>query len=370
METGGCMEHISELRDSLNGYFDWNKARISCFVKMLLALMVTRTINLSKLACIFPSGTQKSSHYRRLQRFFAKFTIDYDQIAGFIFYLFFIGNGQWYLTVDRTNWKWGKSDINILTLAVAFKGTAIPIYWMLLDKRGNSDTPERIELVLKFINRFGKDCIKGILADREFIGKSWFSWLLQNKIPFVIRIKNNTVTTNSKGLAVDIDVLFYGLKHGEIRKIEGRRKIWGHELYLTGLRLSDGDLLIVAADVPDEDAIKIYGLRWEIETLFGCLKGRGFNFEDTHITDRERIKKVFVLLAIAFCWAHKTGEWQHEIKPIKLKKHGRPAVSLFRYGLDYIVNAISNVFYDRQSFRKCLAKLQLLSQTDLLEITI
>jgi hypothetical protein len=64
--------------------------------------------------------------------------------------------------------------------------------------------------------------------------------------------------------------------------------------------LLDGDLLIVVTNESPGDAIKIYGLRWEIETLFACLKSRGFNFEDTHITDHERIKKLFVLLAIAF----------------------------------------------------------------------
>ena len=85
-----------------------------------------------------------------------------------------------------------------------------------------------------------------------------------------------------------------------------------------------------------------------------AIKGRGFHFEDTHVTDRDRIRKIFALLAIAFCWAHKTGEWQQEIKPIKIKKHGRPAVSLFRKGLDYIVNAIINLVYRPDLFDKCL----------------
>ena len=48
------------------------------------------------------------------------------------------------------------------------------------------------------------------------------------------------------------------------------------------------------------------------------------------------------VLAIAFCWAHKTGEWLNEIKPIQLKTHGRPAVSIFRYGLDFIIDTIVN----------------------------
>ena len=69
------MEHISELESSLNGYFSWNKARITCFVNMLLGLFVTRTINLNKLACVFASDAEQLSRYRRLQRFFANFKV-------------------------------------------------------------------------------------------------------------------------------------------------------------------------------------------------------------------------------------------------------------------------------------------------------
>ena len=74
------MECISELRDSLNMYFGWNKARMSCFVNMLLALLATRTVNLSKLACVVFGDAQQSSRYRRIQRFFSKFPMDYQQI--------------------------------------------------------------------------------------------------------------------------------------------------------------------------------------------------------------------------------------------------------------------------------------------------
>ena len=133
------MNHASELRDILNTSFQWNKARITCFVKMLLSLLCTRTVNLNKIACSMSSNAEQASRYRRVQRFFADYKIDFDMIAGFIFKLFFTSGGKWYLTMDRTNWQWGKSDINILTLAVVFKGIAIPLYWELLDKRGNSD---------------------------------------------------------------------------------------------------------------------------------------------------------------------------------------------------------------------------------------
>src|SRR3954462_10150042 len=63
-----------------------------------------------------------------------------------------------------------------------------------------------------------------------------------------------------------------------------------------------------------------YANRWEIETLFGCLKTRGFCFEDTHLTAGERINKLVALLALAFTWAHLTGEWLTQHQPIRFKK--------------------------------------------------
>jgi hypothetical protein len=350
------MNHDSELRDILNTNFQWNKARITCFAKMLLSLLSTRTVNLNKIACSMSSNTEQTSRYRRIQRFFATFTIDFDMIAGFIFKLFFTSGGKWYLTMDRTNWQWGKSDINILTLAVVFKGIAIPLYWELLDKRGNSDTNERIAIVQKFIDKFGKDCIAGLLGDREFIGEKWFEWLINERIIFYMRIKKNLITTDSRGRTVHVNALFRGLKPTEVRALYGDRKITGQTVYIEAMKLPDGELLIIASNDMPGNLITKYAFRWEIETLFSCLKGRGFNFEDTHIIDRDRIKKLIVLLAVAFCWAHKTGEWRHEQRAIRIKKHGRPEVSLFRYGLDYLVDALANPSYKYDSFAACMRK--------------
>jgi hypothetical protein len=47
---------------------------------------------------------------------------------------------------------------------------AIPVYWLVLNKQGNSSQRERITLLPRFIGRFGRRGILGILGDREFIG--------------------------------------------------------------------------------------------------------------------------------------------------------------------------------------------------------
>lgn len=351
-----CSQHIKELRETLNMHFHWNKARITCFTNILVGLFLTRTVNLTSIAVAFEGDAKRLSRYRRIQRFFSGYEIDYKVIAKFIFGIF--GFQEIYLTLDRTNWKWGKSNINILTLGIVYKGIAIPIIWKLLDKYGNSDTPERIEIMKIFISYFGKACIKGLLADREFKGKTWFTWLIGEKIPFYIRIAKNTVTSNSRGLSIDIDGLFYDVKVGEERILIGKRNLWGLKVYISGTRAPDGELVLIATNDNLEQALKIYRKRWEIETLFQCLKGRGFNFEDTHIIDLDRIKKMVALLTIAFCWAHKTGEWYHtEVEPIIIKKHGRPAYSIFRYGLDLIREGFFKVIQKIELFRKCLIRL-------------
>lgn len=84
------------------------------------------------------------------------------------------------------------------------------------------------------------------------------------------------------------------------------------DVYLSGKTLSKGELLIVANLQPLTDALEIYAQRWQIETLFECMKMRGFNLEDTHITDHEKISRKLSVLTIAYCWAYKAGIWQCE----------------------------------------------------------
>jgi hypothetical protein len=97
-------------------------------------------------------------------------------------------------------------------------------------------------------------------------------------------------------------------------------------------------------------AQKIYKERWQqfsrhsgIETAFKALKTSGFNIEKTHLIDIERIEKLLALVLIAFTWSYLVGIYLHEqVKPVKVKKHGRKAKSLFKYGLTEIAGVLLN----------------------------
>jgi hypothetical protein len=68
----------------LNGHFNWNKSRMSCFVGMLLALIQVRSVNLAELSCGFGSKAKKESSYKRMQRFFRHFSIDLSELAKWV----------------------------------------------------------------------------------------------------------------------------------------------------------------------------------------------------------------------------------------------------------------------------------------------
>jgi len=90
--------------------------------------------------------------------------------------------------------------------------------------------------------------------------------------------------------------------------------------------------------------------RWEIKTLFKTLKSQGFDFEATRLTRLDRIERLLALLTIIFCWAHLLGEWLHEQKPIPIKSHHRPAISIFRYGLGWLREVLFNTTEKPEAF--------------------
>ena len=340
-----CMNQISELKRILGQQLNWHKARIDFFAQALVGLFVCKTINFKEIAVSMPAKTEIESRYKRIYRFFSGFSFDFTTIARWLFYLFFSEQDKLYLSIDRTNWFFGKATINIFMLSVCYEGIAIPLFWTLLKKAGNTSAKEQIDLLSRFINTFGKERIHGLLADREFPNKVLISWLVNEKIPFYLRIKGNMDVCIGRKKFKASAQLFSHLAPYQQQIFGMRVHVFGQPLYLAGSKNSRDELMIIVTNQHPKNAIACYLRRWEIECLFQALKGRGFRFEETHVTQSERIEKIIAFLAIGFAWAHKVGEWRANKKSIPLRiirKQKRPQFSFFRYGLDLIRDQVTS----------------------------
>lgn len=103
------------------------------------------------------------------------------------------------LALDRTNWKLGTRDVNVLVLAILTRRFRVPLMWVLLDHAGSSATSQRIALMERYLRLFGASSIRALLADREFVGVEWMQFLNKNNVPFVIRIKEDMLIRLADG---------------------------------------------------------------------------------------------------------------------------------------------------------------------------
>ena len=313
-------------------------ARLDFIARFIMSLITVRTVSLGTLASVLNPAVDISSNEKRIKRFFGDITIDREMLARCV--LSWLPKEPYLLTLDRTNWKLGSIDINILMLGVAHEGMAYPLLWTILPHAGNSNTPERLALVDRLLTLVHPTHIEALVADREFIGQDWFDGLKARQLRFVMRIKSNTRIT-SRGRTRTARARYAHLEVAEVYVCPKRCWVLGSRLYLTATRAPDGELVVLACTAQAERALRRYARRWDIETLFGAFKRRGFNLEDTHLSHAERLGTLLALLALAFTWAYLLGVWLHEQMPLKLKKHGYAPKSLFKRGFELLRAAIT-----------------------------
>lgn len=271
------------------------------------------------------------SNQRRIERFFAQ--VHFEPQAVVMLMVLFLPKGKLHLSLDRTEWDFGNQQWNVLMLTAYSEGVGLPLWWCLLDNNsGNSNTQDRIKLLTQVVTMLGPERIGSLCADREFIGKDWYKWLLTNKIRFFLRLpKSHRIQVGS-----------HLMKPASI--LGDRKKALLDNIQLAGFRLSiaiervvnqkqEPDLLVILTNSFAYNGTRFYKRRWSIETFFESIKSRGFNLEMTHLTKADRFETLLVLVCLAFSLCQRIGLLAHKQgQPISVKKHGYKAHSFFRHG--------------------------------------
>lgn len=352
------MNQSTALLDVLQAHLPIHRARARFVAAFVLALIRVRSVDLTQVALALNAAAQPASNYRRIQRFLAGFAFDQHLVARLIVGLLPCPPEGYLVSLDRTEWSFGRVHTRVLVAALCWRSMALPVAWAVVPGRGNTDMAVRRRVLARLFAVVEPEHVGCLVADREFIGRRWFSWLCERDVPFVIRIKHNTVVPTHNGWR-DVAHYFRGLPREQPRLLRHRRTLYGHKLSVAGMRLSAkrSDYLIVASNRRFQgahaDPLGLYGARWQIETLFGAMKSRGFDLEATHLRHPERIERLIGLLSVALAWAHRVGERLAELKPIRRKKHGRKAISVFRYGLDHLRRLLLGG-HNHGEFRRCL----------------
>ena len=313
---------------------------ITCLIPL------ARTANLNKMkdyigAVLPKDGTQPSSHYKRLIRFFQDWG-GKDALLNDLLRLnlrILRGMGFKTLLLDGTSWTIGQAKVHYLVLAVLAGSVAVPIYWVQLAKLGASSQKERQEMMTSALKLFN---LRGmtLLADREYTGKKWFKFLKDSGLNFVVRLK-------------------WADFHEEVNQQPGRKyqamyqrctsknKLVRKRIILEGSPFSffmvpnqkpgaKEDYMIFLTTLPPTHATtELYRRRWKIESLFLHLKTNGYNLEGLNLKNAGKNKLLLALFAMAYSLAIREGWKRRDLTPMNRYKDGSQCreVSIFRDGL-------------------------------------
>jgi len=248
------------------------------------------------------------------------------------------------LTMDRTDWGKRLKHINILSVAVSYKGRALPLFWIILDRKGNSSfehwkrvlTPV-IEGLQQMEWLYGKPI--HVVADREFASPRLAEWLDNvYDVKATLRIKASMYTKSENMRETKIVKLIEKMGKGSQRvlynQIITRDSTFKMNVVLTwDEKYQEAMVLATVLNSPLK-ANKVYGLRFGIEPMHKDWKSNAFDLENTRVTDPKRIETLLIPIAFAYILCVLEGERKEEtgdiIKPPVGKKR---VVGLFLSGL-------------------------------------
>ena len=248
------------------------------------------------------------------------------------------------LTMDRTDWEKRLKYINILSVAVSYKGRALPLFWIVLDRKGNSSFEHWKRVLTPVIEGLQQmEWLSGklihVVADREFASPKLAEWLkntygvevtLRMKASMYIKSENMPETKIAKLL----EKMGKGSQHVLYNQIITRDCTFKMNVVLTwGEQYQEALVLAMTLNNPLK-ANKVYGQRFGIEPMHKDWKTNAFYLENTRVTDPKRIETLLTPIAFAYVLCVLEGERKEEtgdvIKPPKGKER---MVGLFLSGL-------------------------------------
>ncbi|MDM9584866.1 IS4 family transposase [Nostoc sp. GT001] len=304
---------------------------------LVMLLQFHKTVTIEKLSSIFPQPIKFESRRRSIQRFLLipQLSIQYlwfPLIKRWVRNSHIRGQKKLIFAIDRTQWR----SENVFVISLIEQKRAIPVYWLLLPKRGCSNLGEQKELIRPLLRLFKGYQIL-ILGDREFHSIKLANWLDSKGITFVLRQKQGTYIRQDNQSYQRLQSL--GLKPGIslfLSSIQATKQKGFAKFNLAGYykrkyrgKLEPAGWFLLTNLDSLADAIKAFKLRSRIEAMFKDCKTGGYNLESTYATG-QRLIALILLIAIAYTIAvfagrncRKMGLQQYVGRLQELKRYAR-----------------------------------------------
>ncbi len=274
-----------------------------------------KTVQLEELARRFPYPIQLRSRIKKLQRFLslAQFNIKSLWFPILISWV----KEEWrsgevmYLVMDRSQWR----AINLLMVSIVYNQRAIPVYFTLLPKKGNSNLAQQQQVLLPSLKLL-KDYKIIVLGDREFCGVELARWLSEEQQVYLsLRLKKNEYVEleeqiwfqlSDLGLAPGMSLYYQRVRVTKTKGFAGFNLAakWNRKYQ----NKCSQEPWFILTNLPSlSAATSAYAKRMGIEEMFRDFKLGGYNLEVTRVT-AHRLIAIILLICLSYSFSTLAGK--------------------------------------------------------------
>ena len=319
-------------------------------VQLIVCLLENNKAHMSKLGEeLSINGPSKNACVQRLRRFLSNKRISPSITVKPLIYLMrplLEKLPEIILIIDRTDWKKRRQYINILSVAVSYKGRALPLYWMVFGKKGNSSLEQwkqvlfPVIIVLQQIPWLSDKPIQiHVVADREFASPKLAEWLKNiYDVAATLRIKASMYLTGEDTSETKVASLIRKMTKGSRRILYNQVLTRDSSFKMNVLLTWDKDYdepLVVATTAGNPSTVdNTYKQRFNIEHMHKDWKSNAFDLEKTRVTDPKRIETLLIAIAFAYILCVIGGEQKEMSGDVRKPPKGKiRMVGLFLNGL-------------------------------------
>lgn len=288
------------------------KSQLSAAQLITLEILVEllqqeRRISIERLATLFPQPILFESRRRNLQRF-----LSLPQMTPQA--LWFPIAKQWIkqhiprsqvlqIVLDRTQWI----GHNLMMVSFVYKNRAIPLYWVWLDKQGQSSLKEQQKVLRPVFHLLRKHRFV-LLGDCEFHSIELAAWCVQKQVKFVFRLPRSTTVQPGAGAGFSrLDDLSQapGIPEQYLQiQVTQKRGFGRHNLGIYQKRAyaqsTTPEVWYLLTNLTHvHQVLFYYDFRFCIEPGFKDLKSGGYYLENCH-ADPCRFTALLVLMTLAY----------------------------------------------------------------------
>lgn len=322
--------------------------RIRNLTWLIVGVFLSRSVQLQRVALKIPGLAKETSLTRRLSRFLSNPALNAHQIYAPVAraWLQHLAARQPCLTliIDGTRVGFG---YHLLLVAVAYRRRALPVAWLWIRaKTGHSPLEAQLRLLTYVRGLLPQATPVILVGDSEFRALELVFQLERWGWQYVLRLietyqvrwseaepwQNVGALVRDPGTQTWCSGILLTIKYAYRTNVlaywqKGEKQAW---------------LLVTHLDHPQQ-VLQAYRRRMWIEEMFGDWKGHGFDFQQTHLRDPERLSRLTLVVILLYLWlligglrVIKNGD-----RPV-VDRHDRRDLSLFQIGLRWFERCIKN----------------------------